>query len=35
MGVENCGQLRTGCGELRGRLRTALAPEWLEMGGEK
>ena len=32
------GRLRTanGCGELRGRLRTAWVPtEWLEMGGEK
>ena len=35
------GRLRTrnGCGELRGRLRTAAdgvgAREWLEMGGEK
>ena len=35
------GRLRTGngCGELRGRLRTAAdgvgATEWLEMGGEK
>ena len=36
-----CGRLRTanGCGELRGRLRTAAdgvgAREWLKMGGEK
>ena len=31
------GRLRTanGCGELRGRLQTACATEWLEMGGEK
>ena len=31
------GRLRTanGCGELRGRLRTACATEWLEMCGEK